>query len=401
MTRTALRSRQLVSGSSFLATTGVTTPGSGNITLNAAGTDLNINEDVTSMGGSIDLDAANSVVTGAPAAGPLDITTTGGGAIDIDGGLNVRFNGTLVQQVNVSAETGNITINGGLTGIVPLTPAAEMAGVELTLTTITTSTGNVALTGTGGLDAVGNNDGIEGNAAVITSTSGNITFVGTGGAGGNSEGVEFEESLIQTSGNISATGEGGADAGMDGRNSGVDFDNGTTVSATGSGTIALMGTGGAIGDENDGVQIQDLSVVRIENGNLNITAGGGANGDFNFGLWVVGDAVVESTGSGQIIANGTGGANGADENVGISIEDGALIDSQDSGTITLTGIGGGTGDRNFGVRIAGNLADVVSEDGMITINGTGGGSIAGTRNAGVLVAGSGRSPVIRRRGHRY
>ncbi len=369
----------VTAGSCFAATTGVTTPGNGNITLNAVTGTMTIDEDVTTVGGNIDIDAATSVVVNTPAAGILDISTNGSGTINIDAGLTVQMNGTAAVPVNVTTVDGAITING--TGTIAAT-AGSTAGIELINTTIQTTTGAIILTGTGGDDASGNNDGIEVSVGTIQSISGIITLMGTGGFGGNSEGVEFEDSNVTSSGNIFVMGLGGADAIGMGFNSGVDLDNDTTVSTTGSGTVTLNGTGGALGDDAAGIQIQGGSSVSAVNGSLLITGRGGAGGDFNAGVWID-DGQVETTGVGTLTLHGTGGAAAAliGKNIGVQIQNSSTV-SAANGNMLVTGVGGADGDRNLGILIEFSTVESIATA-TVTLNGTGG--VTGDSNAGLFM----------------
>ncbi|MCA9082800.1 MAG: hypothetical protein KDA81_02035, partial [Planctomycetaceae bacterium] len=402
----------VTAGSCFAATTGVTTPGSGAITLEAISGSMTISRDVSTDGGDIDLDAEVSIVSALPAVGDLHISTSGSGSITVNAGRSVEFNANVLQKAVITTEDGSVTINGG--GLVAAA-TVDTDGIRLDHARIQTATGSINLTGTGGTDTGGNNDGIAARFSTIQSNSGHITLIGNGGAGGISQGIEFETVSVSTGGDTIMQGTGGATGD---RNSGMDFDNVTTVQATGSGTVTLTGSGGDSGQDSYGVVIQDGGGVAVEDGSLLITGDGGADGDFNYGVHMLNGSVAFSSGSGSVTVigtggdsgdvnvgvvvdgagigstsglltvTGTGGANGVNNAIGVWVTNDGAILSLDTADVVVTGVAAGTGIFNFGVFVIGQQSIIGTKDGHLTVTGTGGGSaaIGSDSNFGVLVS---------------
>jgi hypothetical protein len=153
-----------------------------------------------------------------------------------------------------------------------------------------------------------------------------------------------------------------------------------TTAFTGSASLSALTTRNIVASANSVVRTVDGDITLSANMQATTTAG-------SFAGITVSDGVVEATGSGHLALLGTGGADndtvGVHLNFGSQIIGG---DSADS-SLTIQGAGGtGNGNLNRGVYLAGDGTTVSSIGGNVTITGTGGGSGSGEFNAGVVVA---------------
>ncbi|WP_254564689.1 CHAT domain-containing protein [Oscillatoria sp. HE19RPO] len=142
----------------------------------------------------------------------------------------------------------------------------------------------------------------------IESTDGNIIIEGTGGTGTDKNyGISMESShIISETGTIQIRGIGGNATGE--LNQGVSLTNGNNIQAK-MGAIAITGTGGTGTDSNSGILVENTRVSGNENISLNGTGQGTGLG--NLGIDVQNGSTLQSTGTGNIILEGTG-VNGAD-----------------------------------------------------------------------------------------
>ena len=265
----------------------------------------------------------------------LDVVLTSGlGAITLQNGAVIQSNGTGINA-------GGVSLNGTIDSAV-----GANAGIYLTGdATVRSIDGNIALSGQAGNRAIGGNNG--------------ITLFGSAFFGG--------DAVVESTGT-------GANAA----------------------TIVLDGTGGVGTSSNTGVLISAnpglTATVTSVDGSISVTGQGGGTGTggSNFGIAVLGDALVESTGTGpnaaSIVLDGTGGA-GTNSNIGVFLADGNAISSVD-GDIAVTGQGGGTGNSNDGIRFIRGTT-ISSLTGDITLDGTG----AGNLSYGIFIGGGGISTI--------
>lgn len=339
--------------------------------------------------------------------------------------INIAANG-----VGLTAEAGNnINVNADITtnqGNVTLSADADNSGAGALIVTnaaINTNGGNVIGIGRG---SSGVGIFLTTNAVVETTGAGTITLNGTGGAIGTAHGIYISNNSRITSqnGNINLMGTGGGSNGVN--TDGMAIDLNSVVESTGTGTITLMGIGGAGGDAQ-GISVGGQGgTVRSRDGNIILTGIGNGNGVIDLGefgdqgIFIFQGGVLESTGTGNITLTGTGG-NGVRFNDGIRIESGSrvstangniqldgtsnamtgtdnndgitllgdntLVETGGSGTVTLTGIGG-AGNESDGISmgIASISPKITSVDGNISLIGTGNGT---GFDGGIFINGSG------------
>jgi hypothetical protein len=320
---------------------------------------------------------------------------------------------------------------------------------------VTSAGGDILIEGNGGNGGSFNFGVWVRSAAQITaSNSAKITIEGTGGNGisennavlFNGFGTTSATLVSAVDGDIHIIGHGNSSA-TGTVNRGVGIFEGSVIRSTGNAAIDIEGTGGSGTDAGRGVEISSLGTrVTSVVGDITITGQGGANtgtaGTFAMGVWISGDAVVESTGTGfdaatisihgeagagsgwdigvnasnnatitssagDISITGQGGAGPAALNYGygLNVDTGAGIVSTGSAKITIQGTGAtGGGDLNAGVVVNGVNSRIASVDGDISVNGQGGvgtgafqfgvivnsgGVIQATGNAAVTVQGTG------------
>ena len=169
--------------------------------------------------------------------------TSGGGNVLVTGTCVGSGYGVYVTGALKAGGSGTVTVQG--TGGV--SSASDNIGIEVASGgTLTSSGGNVSVTGMGGgTGSGGHNFGVEVQGMLTSGGSGTVTVQGTGGAtsGGANIGVIVHVTgamLTSSGGNISVTGTGGGTGSND---FGIDVENGAAVTATGSATLTLTGTG--------------------------------------------------------------------------------------------------------------------------------------------------------------
>ncbi len=323
--------------------------------------------------------------------GDIDLTTTGL-SLSYDAGIIV--NGTLTAAnikltgkgydaydgivVNAPINASNaININGtGGNGYYDETwGVAGGNGVTINSGGVITAGGNVSITGIGGSAVNGGTfggHGISMAGSIDTSAgSGSITLIGTGGAAGP-YGDQNSPYLGSAGGN------------------GITISNYGTLT-TGSGAIALTGIGGAGGQcqgascasgvggaGGAGISMNVASISSISGGlTMNGTGGSGGNGLGGDGSW---GGIGTGTGaSGSTGVDGTGGDGGR----GINITSGTTIGTYGGyggfSSISMTGVGGagGTGIGGFGGAGDGGGISVVA-GGAGGLGGVGRGGAGGT-----------------------
>ncbi|MBD2199968.1 MULTISPECIES: CHAT domain-containing protein [Calothrix] len=291
-----------------------------------------------------------------------DAQVADGSIFFADGDTTTDFE---INNTAFSGITGNITLQAtrdiNFNAPIDITTAGvgltAQAGNNINVNAnITTNGGNVNLIANGALTMLG-------NPLVITTKGGNFTGTGNGNNTVN-YGISLNTTIIDTgSGNINLTGIGGTTANS---NAGILLV-GSELRTTGTGTITLKGTGGNGGG---GIGMAFGSKVSAVDGDISITGVGNGTGEGNDGIVLINNAVVESTGKGNIILDGTGSQDGtARYNRGIAIANLDIVRSTGSGNITIIGNGGKGTNEVLGVEIQGNVTSV---DGNISVKGTAG-----------------------------
>ncbi len=330
---------------------------------------------------------------------------------------NVTVTDTGNDLVGIDSTTlpGNLTVTAGA---VYLEPGA-VVNVQ----------GSVQLTGLGTAPMPDGVD-ISNGAKVVAGGSVVINGTGSNAATPNNAGVRVNSGTVAAGGSVSITGQG---RGTGNNEDGIDLWNGATVSAAGSGTVTLNGYGSTTArDGNFGVCISTSpnsswmaltapagahTQVSAQNGSVTVNGTGGGTGQWNYGVAVSNNGVVQATGTGSVyvtghgsfgtnwdegivvasngavtttsgsnMLRGYGGSGSGYGNNGIDIHGGAV--QSGSGNLSLYGYGSGTGNGNSGVAIYGG--GTVKGAAVATITVTGYGSGTGTYdNDGVYVNGAG------------
>jgi len=285
---------------------------------------------------------------------------------------------TLSPGAFVQTQGGDITISRGDFG-------GTLEGiVELTGGSLTAAGGDIQIFGTGyavGVNVIGVSIGL--GSQVTTTGAGNITIAATGGANATlCHGVVITDAGTTVSVVDGALGVTGNTLGTGATNFGINISNGALVEATGNGGITFLNTSVTGTDSCYGIYVADAgTTVQTVDGPISFTGRSDAIGTNNAGITLESSSLVQSTGSGSILFNGTGGQGASSSSNGARIVTGASLITN-TGTMFLTGTGRGTLAQNQGFTVSGSIT---TTDGGITIQGVGG---DGTSfNAGVLIGG--------------
>ena len=221
------------------------------------------------------------------------ITTTGSGMLYEKAVSNIIVGHTITATGN-----GGITLDANDT--------SSGSGYIDVAAAVTTNGDNIAMGG--------GNGAIMG---VVLNANGTVNTAASGYAIGNAgqvRGVYINNATLNANGtgvggNITINGEGYNTSGNN--NYGV-FVNGGNITTNNSGVIALSGLGEGTGNSNNdyGVHVAVGAVISTVNGNLvhHRTGGGAGSVGSNNGVAVAGTGQIKTTGSGNIIINGTAGA---------------------------------------------------------------------------------------------
>ena len=286
---------------------------------------VNKNLTVTANGtttGTISLATANSTLA-TSGTGTLSLTTarnislaTGSSLTVVDGALTLSAN---QQTTPTTGGFTGIAVAGGIasTGSGPILVegrggnSASNYGINVNAGTISGGLAGSTVTvhGTGGTGAVANERGvtITGAAGAITSLGGDVIVIGQGGGGGT--------------GSFSY---------------GVDVRASSSITAGGSGSVTVTGTGGSgSGAIHLGVHVLTGGQITSSGGDVNVTGtggtGGGAGVDANGGTITAG-----GTGSVTVLGTGTG-AGAASHGVFLTSSAGSTITSG-GGNVSITGV---------------------------------------------------------------
>ncbi|WP_196137586.1 hypothetical protein [Aliikangiella sp. G2MR2-5] len=329
--------------------------------------DVNINANITSRIGNIDISGVN-------------INVADSAAVDSDGG-NIAFDatntitlgtdsdvvsdgGTILLQAggaitagalsDVVSDGGNVTITGAsvdLSGAVNATGSSGQNGGDITISatdvsgTITTS----SLSSSGG--SASNQNGFNGGNITLTAGS-NITVNGTiqtngsngedpGGSATAVGGDAGTVSISSTSGivTLSDINANGGDADAGGGNPGTDGGNGSSVTLSGTslvlnGDISATGGAGANGgSQGNGANITLDGPVTLAADSLSIDASGATNGNICFA-----DDCDGPTSTHTIDGNGTNAANLSLTGNNILFT-GNIGDTNSAGSVTINATG--------------------------------------------------------------
>ncbi|WP_293360681.1 filamentous hemagglutinin N-terminal domain-containing protein, partial [Microcoleus sp. CAWBG24] len=320
--------------------------------------------------------------------------------------LTLNASNSIFVNNNITTQGGNITVNAD---------ADNFTGGSLTITNATINTNGGNFTGIGRGNTV-NGNGININGGTINAGGGNIDLTGSSAVNSSGNvGIQVSGGTVTpaTTATLATTGTGkitlsGTSGGSlnssgivlrgptissfngeitltgngSGSGYGIQMLGNAVVESTGTGKVGLTGTGGnGINGSNRGISIETNSSVKSLNGDISLIGKGGSSGSSNYGIAIDNAALVQSTGSGSISFSGTGGA-GTNNNLGILINASKVLSN--NGNISFAGTGGGTGSGNQGIRME-NLpsSEVPLLNGSL-VESTGSGSISfnGTAGAG-------------------
>lgn len=394
----------------------------GNMNINGTGGTRGVNESDHSIGVRISNQASISSTGNTSDAGDITITGIGGNGYEFNRGVEVDGNGVDLVLTTVNGDitldgrggtngasgsqenqgvylSNNVAVNSTGTGsggrliMIGRGAAAESEnhGVELADASvdITTVDGNIDITGFGGSNGTSsNNVGVLINAGEITSTgnlfsdAGDIIITGTGAAGQDmNDGVRMQNTTTVSSvaGDITITGTGGTNQdGASDTNRGIALTD-TTIDSTGNageaGRINMTGTGAGAQHSNYGIDMGTGTLVRSDEGNMQISATGGSLGhvgsDNNFGLYMHDSADIQSVGAGADAATvevtGTAG-NGDSNNFAIYMKDTGTSISSAEGEVNVTTSEQGYGVNNVGLVVDGATIETTADATNIVVN---------------------------------
>ena len=296
-----------------------------------------------------------------------------------------NFAGITVNNAIVQATgTGQVTVrgSGGTTGGSQHGVYVNAAGGKISGGT----SGQVQVSGTGGAAALGNDDGVYVYGGTITSAGANVQVLGTGGGTGSGSSTSLGVDVRNTGGVITAGGSGTVTVQGTGGSSGVSVDTSSLITAAGSGAVTVTGTGPY------GVRVDGQ--VGSNGGAVSVTGTASGTGE-SVGVFVNYYGQITAGGSGDVIVNGQGLAD--TKSVGVTVC-GSI--TSNAGTVTVTGSGGSGANAsqygNYGVNLASAyLYGSLYSPGQIKAGGTAavtvvgtGGSTPGSSNQGIYMVGN-------------
>ncbi len=282
--------------------------------------------------------------------GPSDLAITTTGAVML----------TSAKEVLLQNGASITTVNGGiaLSGNIQATPTTgDFRGVNVE-NSLLQSTGSGSITSQGRGGSTGNAQigvVIHQTGDIIGASSESLVVQGTGGngTGTSNSGVQVNgvgSTIMSTGASIPVIGQG-HNGGLGTPNQGVIVDLAGQISAGGTGTVAVQGTGGVTDGGSDiGVRVDGASsLISSNGGNISITgiAGGSAASPGSIiGVLIFSGAAVTVPGSGSLSITGTGGLRlpavhtQAVPNQGVRIRSSTTQVSTVDGDLTATGFGG-------------------------------------------------------------
>ncbi|MFZ4707777.1 MAG: beta strand repeat-containing protein, partial [Bacteroidales bacterium] len=299
-------------------------------------------------------------------------TGTGGNAASQSGAYGVAILGAShitsggIGNVQVTGQGSTVCWGSNNCGVI-------IAGQTVTDTSsISSGGGNVTVNGTGG--GISNSSYNIGVSVGLNATS-NYGIITSGG-----------------NGSITVTGTGSNTGGSYAY--GVNVNNvSSRIIANGTGSVSITGYGGGSATYANNIGVSLSGPVRGKGITINGYGGTECTGSFNIGIYF--GSTVYATGTGTVVVNGTGGGkNTSILNSGIYIVSGSSrLISSESGNVSVTGIGGstlGTGIAGNNCGILQFASSIISAGGVGTVSviGTGGGKgDAASLNSGIYTSG--------------
>ena len=364
---------------SNITTTGTVTVGiatnTGGITIGTDGA-INQNKALTFLStGNIVL-AANGLTD----AGAVTMTTSGTGAITLNGPLATTGNKNIALTTTNAPITTTGTINAGGSGTVTVTAAGAVNGSVTVNNAISSGSGAIALTATNGITLSGANADVTTTGAYTANADSDSN--GTGAYAQNNAGsavtsgaVTITAQDIDLQGTVNAgatnvllrpgaaaTTIGVADASKQFNLTDAELSNITT---TGTVTIGIATNTGGITIGTDGAINQNKALTFLSTGNIVLAANG---------LTDAGAVTMTTSGTGAITLNGplatTGNKNIALTTTNAPITTTGTINAGGSGTVTLTAAGAVNGSVTVSNAISsGTGAIALTAANGITLSG--------------------------------
>ncbi|MCK5685767.1 autotransporter domain-containing protein [bacterium] len=319
-----------------------------------------------------------SILTDAGVGGSGDITHDAATSITWATAVNlIETAGRLISfatGASINSTGGGVYLNATNGGV------GNFIGVDLINTTISTTSGIIAISGIGGDDnTTARHDGIYLNSGTTVSSTG-VGAVGViqliGNSGQSSDlaaGVNLNHAgtaVTSVDANITIYGFSHGDP-TKSNSPGIALETSTEVKSTGTGDMTLTGVGAIGVNWNRGVIIQQAN-VETNNGDLEITGtGGNSTGFSNYGISILQGSTVLNTaaGTGKLTIKGTAGS-GTTDNVGVKIESNGSVISSDN-LIEISGTGGNGTSDNYGIEVK-DAGAVVTSKSEIQMTGVAG-----------------------------
>jgi hypothetical protein len=396
----------------------VTTTGSGAIVLTAnesagSGVGLNAGGAASGIGGagtagdiSITTDTISLAVpvqsSGSLTISPRTASTTvgiggGAGTLNLDdtelglladgfSAITIGDSVTGTVTIDSSAFVDDVTIVGGDVNVTGAVTNQIDESVSLQSGNTATISSSIASTGTASVNVAATRNIVLQAGSSVTTVDGDITVdANVGGTStGNFVGVLVSNATIQSTGtgNIAILGTGGDASG--GFQHGVQVRNGGDIIGSTTGLLTVTGTGGGTGagSQSHGVFVEDAgSTITSTGADVSVTGtGGAADGPANTGVYVYTSGQIASGGAGTVTVTGTGGSGAGDINTGVYVSITGQITSGGSGAVTVVGTAGSGSGRNDGVGASTSNAMITSGGGDVSVTGTAG---TGTNSVGV------------------
>ncbi len=342
-----------------------------------ANNDININAgivDSTPGGEQLNMNFqanADGIGGGNVTIDSLSFVKTEGGNLTV-GGVDITINDILIDTLNPTGNSGNITLNG--TGVVSILGAAALN----TDANNNNNAGNISITGTNGVtndvvlssSVIGLGTGNAGSIS-ITSTNGTITtttlLTQTQGTGTGGEISLMGQKITTTGGTIASDSTGGGIGGQikfEATDSGINIPN--TQILSGGGNITIDGKS----TSDTGVVISSNSLIDSGTGVTKIIGFTDANVDFSHGVLITGGSEITSLDS-LIRISGTNDASGGDDQSGVRIDTGGKITGLGTTSIVIDGNSSLSPFNTSGVFLDTAGTVIFADQGDINISGGG------------------------------
>ena len=321
---------------------------------------------ITTSTGSINFNGI-SCGTGNYSYGVALLGSLGTGYISANGAGNVTITGTaangtdqargvMTSGASITTNSGSITFNGISCGTGTLSTGVSLAASNISAIGV----GNVTITGTA-QNGTTFACGVFVSGSSITTNSGLLNLNGTScGTGSDSFGVDLNSSTI-----VSSTGAGDVFITGTSKNCG-NWSTGIAITATvttNTGNLTINGIANGTGRGRIGVQVFPTSSIAAS-GSGNVTIIGiGANSTDNSGGVAIGNGSI-TTITGAITINGTSYFTGNDS-VGVSLFE-SNISATGNGNVTITGRSDGNLSSGLGILSYNSGSKIYSNAGLIT-----------------------------------